>query len=352
MKHTRTTHLIYHLIGSSFFLLLPIVFWPGEETLTDFFMDERALRGYTTNILVLGFFYFFYYYVVPRYYFQKKYIYFVLIIFTCYLLVAFLPEMLVSALGIEHGRFPHGPGHEQGPGPLPGGPSGNIKLMFRLGHNLIFFLAVIFFSLMLKINNRLRQAEKERLKAELSYFKAQINPHFLFNTLNSIYSLAIQKADNTPEAVVKLSGMMRYVISDAENDYVALEKEVNYITDYIELQKIRFGDTVIIDYQPCETVPGKIIAPLILIPFIENAFKYGINPAEKSSIGIMISLNDSELHLRVTNQKVAPSDTTNSGGLGIINARKRLTLLYPEKHNLVIQDRENEYIVDLHIVLP
>lgn len=351
MKQTRATYLIYHLIGSSFFLLLPIVFWPGEETLTDFFTDERALRGYTTNILVLGFFYFFYYYVIPRFYFQKKYIYLVLMIVACYILVAFLPEMIVSALGIDQGHIPHGPGHDPATGPGSRPPSGNIKLMFRLGHNLIFFLAVIFFSLMLKINNRLRQAEKERLKAELSYFKAQINPHFLFNTLNSIYSLAIQKADNTPEAVVKLSGMMRYVISDADNDYVALEKEIGYITDYIELQKIRFGETVLIDFQPCEPIAGKVIAPLILIPFIENAFKYGINPAAKSSIGIRIDLESAALHLRVTNQKVAPAEPSNSGGLGILNARKRLSLLYPEKHRLVIQDGESDYIVDLHIIL-
>jgi len=347
MKQSRTTQIIYHLVGCSFFLLLPIVFWPGEETLTDFFSDERALRGYTTNILVLGFFYFFYYYVIPRFYFKKKYIYLILIIVACYTLVAFLPEMIVSALGIDQGRFPHGPGHEPGTGP----GQGNIKLMFRLGHNLIFFLAVIFFSLMLKINNRLRQAEKERLKAELSYFKAQINPHFLFNTLNSIYSLAIQKADNTPEAVVKLSGMMRYVISDADNDYVALEKEIGYITDYIELQKIRFGETVLIDFQSSELNTGKVIAPLILIPFIENAFKYGINPASKSSIGIRIELEGAELHMRVTNQKVAPTEPSNTGGLGILNARKRLSLLYPEKHRLVIQDGETDYIVDLHIIL-
>ena len=104
-------------------------------------------------------------------------------------------------------------------------------------------------STMIKINNRLKQTEKEKIDAELSYLKAQINPHFLFNTLNSIYSSAIEEnADNTATAVVKLSGMMRYVISEAHHDYVPLEKEINYITDYIELQKIRLGNTVNLQY--------------------------------------------------------------------------------------------------------
>jgi sensor histidine kinase YesM len=199
----------------------------------------------------------------------------------------------------------------------------------------------------------LKQSEKEKLKAELSYFKAQINPHFLFNTLNTIYSLAIQKAGNTAEAVVKLSGMMRYVLSDASHDYVALEKEIGYISDYIELQKIRFGETVRIDYQPCDPDSGKSIAPLVLIPFIENAFKFGVNPGEDSFIGITISLSGDELHLKVFNNKVNGSqETETTGGLGIVNAKHRLDLLYPEKHKLIIEDKETEFTVDLYINLP
>lgn len=222
-----------------------------------------------------------------------------------------------------------------------------------LGHNLIFFLAVIFFSLMLKINNRLKQAEREKLKAELSYFKAQINPHFLFNTLNSIYSLAIQKADNTADAIVKLSGMMRYVLSDASFDFVPLEKEVNYITDYIDLQRIRFGDTVKIDYHTCEDATGKSIAPLILIPFIENAFKFGVNPEEDSVITVNMSLTDSEFHMHVFNYKVHRKEEEGSqSGLGISNASQRLNLIYPEKHKLNIMESDTMFKVDLYINLP
>jgi hypothetical protein len=339
MMKSKSAQILFHVIGCTIFLSLPIIFWPGQGGIPEFFSDYRAMRGYVSDILILMFFYLNFYFLIPRLYFPKKYIFFVLAISLSFLIVAFLPGLIFPFNDLNHSS--HRP------------ESFSHRLLFSIGHNLIFFLAVVFFSLMLKINNRLKQAEKEKLKAELSYFKAQINPHFLFNTLNTIYSLAIQKAGNTAEAVVKLSGMMRYVLSDASNDYVSLEKEISYISDYIELQKIRFGDTVRIDYNPCDPDSGKSIAPLILIPFIENAFKFGVNPGEDSFIRINISLSGSELHLEVFNNKVnGHYETAASGGLGIINAKQRLALLYPDKHKLIIDDKESEYKVDLYISLP
>jgi LytS/YehU family sensor histidine kinase len=280
-------------------------------------------------------------------------VYFILVLAACYFIIAFLPEILIPFQGHGHTAPPATPVPGAGPASDPGFHFGGKRFLFRMGHNLVFFLAIIFFSLLLKINNRLKQMEREKLKAELSYFKAQINPHFLFNTLNSIYSLAIQKDDKTPEAVVKLSGMMRFVITDASNDFVPLDKEISYITDYVDLQKIRFGDTVKIDYQPCEAVPGKYIAPLILIAFIENAFKFGVNPESDSFISIRITFTEQELLLSIFNHKVRDrNDNEPSGGLGIINARQRLALLYPEKHRLIIEDGESHFKVDLYINLP
>jgi len=340
---SKYTQIFFHVVGCTIFLLLPILFWPGEGGIAEFFSDDRAVRGYINNILILLFFYLVYYLLIPKLYFQKKYFLFILILLGCYFIIVFLPELLVPFQG--HGHNPQGPG----PGARPG--FGRYRMMFRMGHNLVFFLAVVFFSLLLKINNRLKQTEREKLRAELSYFKAQINPHFLFNTLNSIYSPAIQKDDRTPEAVVKLSGMMRYVITDASHDFVPLDKEISYITDYIDLQKVRFGDTVRIGYQPCEAEPGKYIAPLILIPFIENAFKFGVNPESDSQISIGIVLSDDALHLSVFNQKVKDLPDSEAGGLGISNAKQRLALLYPEKHRLIIEDGESHFKVDLTIKL-
>ncbi len=342
MMKSKSAQILFHVIGCTIFLSLPVIFWPGQGGIAEFFGDTRAMRGYLNDILILMFFYLNFYLLIPKLYFQKKYIWFILALTICFFIIAFLPEILLPFQDHAHvtpGTGPHSD-HERN------------RFMFSIGHHIIFFLAVVFLSLMLKINNRWRLAEKAKLKAELSYFKAQINPHFLFNTLNTIYSLAIQKAD-TAEAVVKLSGMMRYILSDASQDYVPLEKEISHISDYIELQKIRFGDTVRISYNPCDPVHGNIIAPLILIPFIENAFKYGVNPGQESFIRIDISLAESELHLKVFNYKVnKEQETEPSVGFGISNARQRLALLYPEKHRLSIVETDTDYTVDLFMTLP
>jgi hypothetical protein len=344
MMKNKSAQIAFHVIGCTIFLLLPIIFWPGEGGIGEFFTDARAVRGYINNILILLFFYLNFYVLIPKLYIQKKYVLFALVLLACYFVIAFLPEFIVPFQ--EHGHMP------PKPEPMDRHIEGGNRWIFRMGHNIIFFLAVVFFSLLLKINNRLKQTEKEKLKAELSYFKAQINPHFLFNTLNSIYSLAIQKADNTADAVVKLSGMMRYVLSDASHDFVPLEKEIGYITDYIDLQRIRFGETVKINYRAEDVNPGKMIAPLILISFIENAFKFGVNPEEESFIAVNISLSDDDLHLHVYNNKVYDQmENETQGGLGISNAKQRLSLLYPDKHKLEITESDSEFEVDLSIKL-
>jgi len=338
MMKNKSWQILIHVAGCLVFLSLPIILWPGQGDLADFFSESRSAREFTNDILILLFFYLNFYLLIPKLYFPKKYVYFILAITFCFIVVAFLPGIIFPFDESGHAHHP---------------VSEINRFIFIIGHNLIYFLAVVFFSLMVKMNSRWKRAEKERLKAELSYFKAQINPHFLFNTLNTIYSLAIQKADNTPEAVVKLSGMMRYVISDASNDFVSLDKEIKYISDYIELQRIRFGDTVNIDFSPDDLASGPQIAPLVLIPFIENAFKFGVNPEKDSFISISIKLSGQELHMRVFNKKVddRPKSETVSG-LGISNAKHRLELLYPEKYRLLIDDKEYEFTVDLYITLP
>lgn len=194
--------------------------------------------------------------------------------------------------------------------------------------------------------------EEAKMKAEVSYLRAQINPHFLFNTLNSIYSLSIKKSDYTSEAIVKLSNMMRYVMSDANRDFVSLEDELNYIGSYIDLQKLRLNSKVKIDTKISEESYGLRIAPLILIPFIENIFKHGVNTEEDCFLKIWIDVNMRELSLFIENKKVnAQKPCLDRSGLGIENSRQRLQLLYPEHHKLEIDETSEKYSVTLKIVL-
>ena len=212
------------------------------------------------------------------------------------------------------------------------------------------FLVAGIFSYTLHINAQRKRAERARIDAELAYLKAQINPHFLFNTLNSIYALAIQKSDATADAVVQLSSMMRYVLSEASKDVVPLQKEIEYISDYIELQKTRLSENVTFSYNIIGNPGMQPIAPMLLIPFIENTFKYGVNPDEDCSIDINFSCTDKEVQMHTYNKKVKMrSAHTESNNMGIENAQKRLLSLYPTQHSLIIKEDESSFTVFLSI---
>jgi sensor histidine kinase YesM len=230
---------------------------------------------------------------------------------------------------------------------------GHHSFRFRdLSQHLFLFLVVIFFALLLKIRERLLRAEEEKLHAELAYLKAQINPHFLFNILNSIYALALERSDRTAGAVVKLSSMMRYVLLESGRDRVPLEQEIAYLTDYTLLQQTRFEDALDLDFTVTGRPDGKSIAPLLLIPFVENAFKYGVNPEQPSSIKIRIDIGESELSLHVVNKKVVTRFLpTATAGLGINNTRQRLGILYPGRHSLSITNGTDDFdtLLTIHL---
>jgi hypothetical protein len=341
--NNRARQLLLHLVGCIVFLALPILFKPGPNDPRNMFIDFRFMSDLIVYLLLIGFFYLNYYLLVPEYYFKRKYLLYVLLVIGFYFVLISIPDL-----------FMHGPPPPQGMngGEMRPPPRGEHFLLHKIGNNLFLFMIVLFFSLMLRISSQWKKTEEEKITAELSYLKAQINPHFLFNTLNSIYSLAIQKSDDTAAAVVKLSGMMRYVISEAHKDFVSLEKEITYLRSYIELQQIRFGNSIQLTFSIEGTTEGKVIAPLVLIPFIENAFKHGVNAEEDSDIRINVLITEQNLILTVRNKKVfVRHSADDKSGLGIDNTRMRLQLLYPSRHQLVITDTDESFSVYLELTL-
>lgn len=339
MQKTRYRDTTIHILAVAIFMLLPLFFSPEPFDLERLAHNQHAKRDVLSTALMILFFYVNYFFLIPRFYFNKRYMPFALFASVFLLLIALLPPYL----------FPFNHRH-MGGGPPPPAQDGIGFILFEMGHQFFLFAATLLLSLTIKINGRWRKTEKEKLNAELSYLKAQINPHFLFNTLNSIYSLSIIKSDKTPEAVVKLSGMMRYVLSESHNERVSLDKEIAYISDYIELQKIRLGNTVKLNYSVQGELLGKQISPLVLIPFVENAFKHGVNSEEDSEINIVMLAEKDYFWMEVSNNKV----TSNIGieeksGLGIENTKNRLNLLYPNKHELVIKDENKVFTVILKI---
>jgi LytS/YehU family sensor histidine kinase len=200
--------------------------------------------------------------------------------------------------------------------------------------------------------NKKKQLENEKLNAELNYLKAQINPHFLFNTLHNLNYLVYTKSDSATEVVIKLSNIMRYMIYDASKEQVSLSKELTYIRDYIDLEKIRLNYPFDVNLQIQGDVSTVEIAPLIMLTFIENAFKHGISDQEKECyINIELIADNQQIKYKVSNRKmkVQPQKKLKSG-FGLNNVKQRLQLSYPKRHQLTIEDAANSYSISLIII--
>lgn len=231
--------------------------------------------------------------------------------------------------------------------------SAKLAIFFLLGSvSTLLSISVQTANQLLRTSNRLRQVENDQLQAELRQLKAQIHPHFLFNTLNSIYALAIRKDERTADTIVKLSEFMRYMMRDAHREQVSLATEVSYIANYIDLQKARLRDAVQVEYQVTGDMTGFSIGPLLLFTFIENAFKYGVNPEQESTIRIQLTVEKGQLRLVVHNRKVIVSQLEPSTGIGLQNARDRLMLLYPNAHSLLIDNTPTHFTINLTLIFP
>lgn len=207
---------------------------------------------------------------------------------------------------------------------------------------------------MLEAEKQLEAMKRKHSETELSALKSNINPHFLFNNLNSLYALARKKSDETPNYILKLSELMRYMIYETKDQYVSLEKELDYITNYLELQKLRSKNKERIKYAIQGEINSQTIAPFLMIPFIENSFKHGgLNQLDRDIIDLNIKLDESELQMHLKNSIPCQTgtDLDKIGGFGIENVKSRLQSLYGTQHNLSLSQTEDEFIVKLKIKL-
>jgi two-component system LytT family sensor kinase len=231
---------------------------------------------------------------------------------------------------------------------------------FRIGMELIvnsFFAvqSVLYCVVKEWISNRIteRKLREEKLSFELKYLKSQINPHFLFNTLNNLYSVALKnKDDETARGITKLSHMMRFMLDGVNENLMPLEKEISYLTSYLDLQRLRFSDQddVRIAFNVRGDITGIRIAPFIFIVFIENAFKYGIDYKKHSFVDINLEANDKILRFNIRNS-IHNTDNLHNPGIGLKNIRARLDLLYPGKYSLDIASENDIFNLDLTIRL-
>ncbi len=198
--------------------------------------------------------------------------------------------------------------------------------------------------------------ETQTMQSELKFLKSQINPHFLFNTLNNLYALTLKKSDLAPEIVLRLSEMMRYMLYECNEKRVLLSKEVNYIKNYLELERLRQGKNVDIQFEVRGEISDQKIAPLMFIPFLENSFKHGLsNQLTQGFVNIRLQVDEQNVEFFIENSKPESPPRQDhrrkSGGIGLVNVHRRLNLLYPDQYDLKINDTPKTYSVNLKLAL-
>ncbi len=238
------------------------------------------------------------------------------------------------------------------------GPNRNVSLSAALIYNFTHTSLYLLLTIALKFSidwyeqkKVLQEAQVDKLQAEVDYLRSQVNPHFLFNALNNLYALTIKKSDKAPDVVLKLSELMEYMLYESNEAYVPLEKEINYLNNYLELEKIRQENQADIRLKVTGAAGNCRIPPFLILPLVENAFKHGIYKAMPHAyLHIDIQI-DKTLEVRIANSKPHLRQHGKSGGIGLLNLRKRLELLYPGKHVLQITEQADQYHAFLKLEL-
>lgn len=293
----------------------------------------------TSDLMLIGFFYLNAYLLIPRLLYKKQYLFYSLSIIGC--VAAYILLYWLIRITFTHSNRPFE----------------FRKHVFFCTVISIFILAcsIAFKTIRDKIiaDSLAQEKENEYLKTELSLLRSQVSPHFMFNVLNNMVALARKKSDLLEPSLIKLSSLMRYMLYETEEEKVSLEKETEYLQSYIDLQRQRFSKKVIINVSMHAADRLYDIEPMLLIPFVENAFKHGTGMIEHAQIDIDLKAENNNLYFTVANRYDSDSleIKDKASGIGLVNVQRRLNLLYPKHHRLDISKKENRFTVSLQINL-
>ena len=354
-SNNRLTILL-HALGWAIILFIPrylIHTYGGND-------GGHFLNQFYFNTTIYGtIFYLNYLWLVPRYFFREnkwKYVLFAsLVIVVLYFIMTYVNEYVFRDQEHEHRMA-------QIMQELNKGKEGIRPPIQQFKIYSYFYTAILIsgFSLGLGLLQKLAQNEKERkelaqekLNSELAFLKNQISPHFFFNTLNNIYSLIGIDTEEAQAAVLKLSKLMRYLLYESEEGNSRLSDEISFMNHYIDLMKLRISSKVDLSVSMPEQVPDISIPPLLFIAFVENAFKHGVSYREPSFIQIRMEVDETRIRFETRNRmnKTSMEGEGKHSGIGLDNVKKRLGLLYPQKHELTISLKDDEFRVNLQIDL-
>jgi two-component system LytT family sensor kinase len=363
----RTKNLwIIHLLGWLLFLSLPLTIMSREPEPKIQLVLLTSGSLWLFFVIYSGLFYFNVYVLIPRLFLQQKYVLYTGIFVIGFVAVYFTQPFENLVFQKFHQQQP-GERTEMHPGPPPPRDfderapqrppqreSRNVPAVDFV--SLILFVVVWVVAMAVKISEQWRLSEKkvilseaDKAQAELSFFKAQINPHFLFNTLNNIYALAVSKSDNTAASILKLSQMMRYITEEAMEDFVPLDDEIACLKNYIDLQKLRLNAKTTVWFDVNGSATSIRIAPLILMTFVENAFKYGVSNRRETDIKVKVDIVENDILFFCQNRIIDVNADTERKGIGIANTKKRLDFLYVNRHILKIENDAEMFTVHLKL---
>ena len=323
-----TRHIVYWMLWLIFFAVVNSNYHEGHFGLW-------IQIEITVMLIKLPFTYFVIYFLVPRYLIQKAYFQFALWVGISSIIGGIITNALyyyIMAPIFFNETYP-------------------TFWTLKIGFKVVDLIYVASLPTILKLIQRQIQQEKhtrqiteEKLNAELQLLKSQLQPHFLFNTLNNLYGMVLTKDEASPQVVIRLSEIMSYMLYESDHTHISLEKEIKHLNNYIALEKIRHHDRLDLTFEISGPLEGKRIAPLLMLPFVENAFKHGVEQSETSAwICINIWINENTMEFMVENSipEIKENDTDATkmlGGIGLENVKKRLTLLYPNQHRLIIRN--------------
>ena len=342
-------------INNSKFILFHLLFWIGVWFFFVYFFSYNSnntnyVTWFSSFLLPVTMIttYFVVYYLIPNYLLTKKYKYFFLysiytLVFSTYLIIIAIFGSLLFFTNMEIHNIP----------PM----SRNYIFVLILVYLVVFIVS--FISLLShnfktqtenkELQNKILETQLQIKDQELNYLKKQIHPHFLFNTLNTIYGFALKQSKDTPEIILKLSNLLDYILYQVNKPKVILKEEVLHIKEYIDLEKIRFQDTLKVSFSSNIIDSNKQIAPMLLIPFVENAFKHGSLINGFLKVDIQINLIEDQLQFMIKNTFINHKIKQDKTGIGLTNIKKRLDLLYKNNYQLDIENNDNWFVVNLII---
>lgn len=300
--------------------------------------EEALYRSLASLPFLMLLFYLCYFWLIDRLWFKKRYFFFVLVVVGLIFCVSYSKYELFSYFDLHKGKRHMPPFHA--------------FVYFDFLSNLlpvVFAMAIRYAQRNFSLEIAQKEAQAHKLQADLTQLRYQLQPHFFFNALNNIYSLIEFDPQKAQQSVHSLSKLMRHFMQNSDQKQISLAEEVDFLQQYISLMQLRLTDKTTVQVDFPKQVPQLTIAPLLFISLVENAFKHGVSATTTTTLSFSLRVEGDTIIFRSENTKIPTQESLYSSGIGIDNLKKRLTLLYPERHQYTIEEKEGKYIAQLTI---